>query len=150
MIPPASAIHYFWNGTVVSSISSPVLEPILLVPQTETDYYFYDVTPALPQFLTLDSKTGVISGIPVFPLKKTLVMVRGHSTISIVNCEIMLEFILLENGTMVGGSFFSKNGSVEIRDEKGIMLSKAINDETVLGIIDTEVYTVSLTNIQLV
>ena len=135
---------------MVSSISSPVLEPILLVPQTETDYYFYDVTPSLPQFLTLDSQTGVISGVPVFPLKKTLMMVRGHSTISVVNCEITLEFILLENGTIAGGSFFSKNGFVEVRDEKGILLSKAINDETVLGIIETEVYTVSLTNIQLV
>lgn len=133
-----------------------ILTEIELVPRSQTDYYLFSVTPAFPSFLRLDPASGVISGAAFSPLPRTQFTIPGHTTVSVVNKVLWLEFVKEVNGTTTGGVVECNHGVVEVKEKWGcggrvrcrekVVLHKELSGEHVVGIITDEVYEVSVTN----
>lgn len=148
VMPSPRVIQYFWNETLVQDLKLPVLQEVRLVPRTDADYHFFDVSPALPRYLTFDAETGEISGIPVFPMTNTSFTIHGHSTVSVVTCVITLEFTALSETPMTGGRFVSMNGHVEIARANKTAVKKEVSGELIYGIAENGTYSVTLQNIE--
>ena len=148
MVPSPRVIQYYWNETLVQDLKLPVLEEVRLVPRTDADYHFFDITPVLPRFLTFDPETGKISGIPLFPLKNTSFTIQGHSTVSVVTCVITLEFTALSETPMTGGRFVSMNGQLAIERANKTAVKKEVSGELIYGIAENGTYSVTLQNIE--
>ena len=148
VVPSPRVIQYYWNETLVQDLKLPVLEEVRLVPRTDADYHFFDITPVLPRFLTFDPETGKISGIPLFPLKNTSFTIQGHSTVSVVTCVITLEFTALSETPMTGGRFVSMNGELAIERANQTAVKKEVSGELIYGIAENGTYSVTLQNIE--
>lgn len=148
MVPSPRVIQYYWNETLVQDLKLPVLEEVRLVPRTDADYHFFDITPVLPRYLAFDPETGEISGIPLFPLKNTSFTIHGHSTVSVVTCVITLEFTALSETPMTGGRFVSMNGQLAIDRANQTAVKKEVSGELIYGIAENGTYSVTLQNIE--
>lgn len=158
VMPQPSAISYFYNNTEISELSVPILTEIELIPKSQTDYYFFSITPPLPEFLQFEASTGVIRGAVLSPLPMTTFVIHGQTTTSVVNKELTLEFVKSVNGTAAGGEVQCDQGSIkvvkkwewwrEMRNRGKVVMEKEISDWHVVGVIDDEEYEVTLTNVK--
>ena len=114
VIPSPSSISYTLNGTVVDTVSIPVLQEFELVANSETDFYLYDVTTSFPQFISIDPRTGLIHGFAASRLPQTKVTVSGQSVTSVVLTELTFEFYIPENGTVVSGEVWGSQGLIKV------------------------------------
>ena len=105
------------NGTVVTSVSLPVLHKFELIANSETDFYLFDLMIALPRFLSIDSRTGCISGFAATRMDSTKVTVTAQSVTSVVLTELTLEFYVPENGTIMSGEVWGSEGSIRVFSE---------------------------------
>lgn len=68
-------------------------------PLSRGDIAYYSVSPALPNGLNLDPKTGVISGTPKAPSQKTSYTITGHKDTGSVSTKLEIAVTLLGMAT---------------------------------------------------
>ena len=120
VIPPSSTVTYTYYNKTVTNITLPILQPIIFIPHSQTDYYFFESTPPFPRLLSIHNRTGIIRGMAIKEMEEIKYRISAYSVTSVVVTELTLRFVM-ENATIQndlnceneneGGLYsFGKNG----------------------------------------